>query len=167
MYDIEPIINKYDVICIDEIQFYKDAHIFCDKWANLGKIIEACGLNGTFDRKPFEEISKLIPFCEDITYQTAICKKNGNNAPYSKRLTPDNSEVLIGNMYDAVDRSTYYTENSSDELYKIHEISKFKEFIGIYLKRMNIEHNSVVANKMIENYVPNVNFAELLQNKSI
>ena len=54
LYDIEPIINKYDVICIDEIQFYKDAHIFCDKWANLGKNIEACGLNGTFDRKPFD-----------------------------------------------------------------------------------------------------------------
>src|SRR3990172_13384553 len=30
--DIEHLIDDYDVICIDEVQFYKDAHIFCDKW---------------------------------------------------------------------------------------------------------------------------------------
>src|SRR3972149_2403345 len=55
--EVDHIVSNYDVILIDEIQFYKDAPIFCDKWANEGKIVEACGLNGTFDRKPFEIIS--------------------------------------------------------------------------------------------------------------
>ena len=44
--DIEQNILKYDVICIDEIQFYEDANIYCDKWANNDKIVEVCGLNG-------------------------------------------------------------------------------------------------------------------------
>ncbi|MCJ7637940.1 MAG: hypothetical protein MUO21_10665, partial [Nitrososphaeraceae archaeon] len=47
--EADKLINNYDVICIDEVQFYQDAYIFCDKWANEGKIIEACGLNGTFN----------------------------------------------------------------------------------------------------------------------
>ena len=44
--EFNSLINDYDVILIDEIQFYPDAYIFCDKWANENKIVEASGLNG-------------------------------------------------------------------------------------------------------------------------
>ena len=30
--DINDKINKFDVICIDEIQFFNDAYIYCNKW---------------------------------------------------------------------------------------------------------------------------------------
>ena len=73
--ELDKVIKIYDVICIDEIQFYKDASFYCDKWANEGKIIEACGLNGDYKRKPFEQISLLIPMIENITYLNAIDKK--------------------------------------------------------------------------------------------
>lgn len=46
LYEIDAAIQKYDIIGIDEIQFYKDAHIFCDKWACEGKIVIAGGLSG-------------------------------------------------------------------------------------------------------------------------
>ena len=110
LYEVDYKINNYDVICIDEVQFYKDADIFCDKWANNGKIVEACGLNGTFERKPFPIISNLLPLAENITFLTAICKETGNNAVYSKRLIDDKKEEVIGgeDAYSAVDRETYF-----------------------------------------------------------
>ena len=53
--EIDNIINDFDVICVDEIQFYEDGDEYCDKWANepYNKKIEVCGLNGDYERKPF------------------------------------------------------------------------------------------------------------------
>lgn len=103
-------IGYYDVICIDEIQFFDDADIYCEKWANMGLIVEVSGLNGKYDRKPFEIISKLIPLADDITYKNAICKKTGELAPFTKRLIESKDDIIIGSndIYEAVDRHTYF-----------------------------------------------------------
>jgi thymidine kinase len=108
--DSDNIVQGYDIVCIDEIQFYPDAPEYCDKWANEGKIVVACGLNGKFDRTQWDVISDLIPLVEDITYLTAICLDNGNQATYSKRLTDDTRAEVVGgkDMYQAVDRETYF-----------------------------------------------------------
>ena len=108
--EVDTKIQNYDVICVDEVQFYKDADIYLDKWANDGKIIEACGLNGDYNRKPFDVISQLIPKVENITFLKAICKNNGNDAVFSKRLINSNKQELIGgeNIYEAVDRETFF-----------------------------------------------------------
>lgn len=102
-------VNMFDVICIDEVQFYNDADIYCDKWANLGKIVIASGLNGTSERQPFEIISKLIPKCENIIFKTAICRDNGNDACFTKCNVAKTDKVKIGgsDIYEAVDRLTY------------------------------------------------------------
>lgn len=102
-------LDIYDVICIDEIQFYEDAPEFCEKWANKGKIIECSGLSGTFKRHPFPVISKLVPLCEDIQFLTAICIESGQPASFSKlniNSTSDDSAINIGgcDKYTAVDR---------------------------------------------------------------
>lgn len=105
-------INDYDVICIDEIQFYQDGATYCDRWANAGKIIEACGLNGTFERKPFDVITNLLPLVEDITFLTAVCKETGNDAAFSKLCTDDvavDGKIIGGaDKYRSVDRVTYF-----------------------------------------------------------
>ena len=103
--------SHYDVICVDEVQFYKDAHTYCDKWANEGKIVVASGLNGTYQRKEFKIISQLIPLAEDIQYKTAICRETGNDAHYSYLLKDGKGkEEIIGgtDLYKAVDRETYF-----------------------------------------------------------
>tara|TARA_A100001011_G_C13640736_1_gene567676 strand:- start:3 stop:539 length:537 start_codon:yes stop_codon:yes gene_type:complete len=89
-------VSGYDVICIDEIQFYEDASIMCEKWANQGIIVEACGLNGDFQRKPFEQISLLIPLSDSIIHMVAVDENNGMDAPFTKRLTDDIEQQLIG-----------------------------------------------------------------------
>ena len=102
-------VKDYDVILIDEIQFFPDANIFCDKWANEGKIVEASGLNGDFQRKPFDQISLLIPKSDKISHLVAVDKKDGNNAPFTCRLSDESEQKLIGGdqIYEAMNRRNF------------------------------------------------------------
>lgn len=106
--NIEHIIVNYEVLCIDEIQFYKDAHIYADKWAN-NQIVEVCGLNGDYKREAFEQISLIIPKVENITFLTAIDKVNGKYAPFTKRIVNNNNIELIGGkeLYEACSRENF------------------------------------------------------------
>ena len=107
--ELDNIVKHYHVICIDEIQFYEDAPEFCDKWANEGLIIICAGLSGTFERKEFPVISKLIPLCEKIELLRAVCPETGNDATFSYKMSDNNDVIDIGGSekYKAVDRITY------------------------------------------------------------
>lgn len=147
LYEADDKVREYDVICVDEVQFYKDAHIFCDKWCNEGKIVEACGLNGTFNRTEFPIISKLIPLAENITFLKAVCKETGNDAIYSNiNIDVQNNvtEVIGGaEKYNAVDRQTFFNSN----LKKENNIkNKFKEFLKIYMEN---KQTQLVVNEQV------------------
>lgn len=116
--EYDSLVNDYDIILIDEIQFYKDSSIYCDKWANDGKIVEASGLNGDFKRKPFEQISLLIPLCDSISHLTAVDKENGQDAPFTARLGSQSSQTLIGgdDLYKAVCRENYINHVFSQQV---------------------------------------------------
>ena len=124
-------IIHYDVICIDEIQFYKDAHIFCDLWANKGKIIIASGLSGTFNRTPFPIISRLIPLAESVDVLNAICVPTAKEASFTK-LTIENTtggtEIIGGaEMYIPVDRKTFFVTDADKQKYLDTIINNFIE----------------------------------------
>jgi len=108
--DLDQYVNNFDVICIDEIQFYPDAALFCDEWANRGKIVEACGLSGDFLRKPFDQISLLIPMSDDIQHVKAVCRETGLDAPFSKRISAEQEQEVIGgeDKYVAVSRIVFF-----------------------------------------------------------
>ena len=46
--EVEPEAMKYDVIAIDEGQFYPDIVEYAEKWANAGKTIIISALDGTW-----------------------------------------------------------------------------------------------------------------------
>ncbi|QKF94268.1 thymidine kinase [Fadolivirus algeromassiliense] len=155
LYEADKVSENYDVVCIDEVQFYKDAHIFCDKWANEGKIIEACGLNGTFNRTEFPIISKLLPLAENITFLKAVCKETGHDATYSNiniDVEGNTTEVIGGSdKYNAVDRLTFFNSQTKKENdYKI----KLKEFVKVY---MEMKNNKFALNEyalmQLDNYI--------------
>ena len=106
---VDNLILDYDVICIDEVQFYSDSSLYCDKWANQGKIVEACGLNGDFNKKPFEQITKLIPQIDNLLFLKAVDKDTGEDAPFTFRLGSDTAQKVIGGLdkYSAVSRTSY------------------------------------------------------------
>lgn len=112
--DVNDLINDYDVIMIDEIQFYSDASFICDLWANKEKIVECYGLSGDYKREPFEQISQLIPLSDSITHLTAIDKTNGEEAPFTFRISNDTKQEVIGgdNMYIALSRKEYLKMNN-------------------------------------------------------
>ncbi|CAD8079826.1 unnamed protein product [Paramecium primaurelia] len=89
--------KDYDVVAIDEGQFFSDIVEFSEAMANLGKIVIVAALDGTFDRKPFRNILSLIPLAERITKLTAVCwfcKKE--NASFTKRTIQSQEIELIG-----------------------------------------------------------------------
>lgn len=133
LYKIDNLISEYDVICVDEVQFYKDAHIFIDKWANMGKIVEACGLNGNFHRQEFPIISKLIPIAENIVFLKAVCKETGKDCVYSNLniIVEGNETEIIGGSekYNAVDRKTYYKDKD------FYTLGLVREFILLYVNK--------------------------------
>eukprot|EP01130_Rhizamoeba_saxonica_P002664 TRINITY_DN12425_c0_g1_i1.p1 TRINITY_DN12425_c0_g1~~TRINITY_DN12425_c0_g1_i1.p1 ORF type:complete len:247 (-),score=49.00 TRINITY_DN12425_c0_g1_i1:55-741(-) len=113
--DVESICNEFDVIGIDEGQFYPDVVEFCEKMANLGKIVVVAALDGTFQRKPFNDILHLIPLAEDIVKLNAVCVRCHQNAPFSQRIGLETAVEVIGgaDKYISVCRSCFYKENSS------------------------------------------------------
>lgn len=115
---------KSEVLCIDEIQFYEDASEICDLWANNGKIVIASGLNGDFKREPFEQISKLLPKAEKLTFLSAICTQTGKEASFSKRISNEKEVKVIGGSekYIATSRKAYFTDTNYEMQTQIEKI---------------------------------------------
>lgn len=75
----------YDVIAIDEGQFYPDIDIFAEKVANLGKVCLIASLDGDFRRQPYPQIMNLIPKAEQLTKLNAVCQVCYEDAPFTSR----------------------------------------------------------------------------------
>ena len=76
---------KFNVVAIDEGQFFNEIAEVCDRLANEGKIVIVAALDGTFQRKPFGNILNLVPLAERMTKLTAVCVGCGNEAAFTKR----------------------------------------------------------------------------------
>jgi thymidine kinase len=105
------ILHNYDVILINEGQFFTDIIEFCKLWCDdNNKNIVVCGLDGDYQRKPFSPINYLISMADDIVKLKAFCKKcnDGTLALFTHRLTNETEQVLIGSSnYIPVCRKHY------------------------------------------------------------
>lgn len=86
--------EKYDVIAIDEGHFFDNVSKVADELANSNKIVIISALNGTFKRKPWDEVSKLISKSDEIITLTALCEfclRNGfqSNGSFSVKIKGD------------------------------------------------------------------------------
>jgi thymidine kinase len=111
-------IDSYDVIIIEEIQFFKDAVKFVKEYVdNRGKIIIAAGLDGDFNRDIFPVIANLIPLTDKLIKLTAYCGICCDRTPaifsklieINKDTENNNSNIIIGSSdkYIAVCREHY------------------------------------------------------------
>lgn len=108
---IDPMLLDYDVIAIDEGQFFSDVSFCADKLAGLGKTVIIAGLNSTFEKKPFPSISECFALAEEIIKLNAVCIKCYNDdATFSFRSVKDKHVKLVGhsNMYQPLCRDCYY-----------------------------------------------------------
>ena len=105
--------RRYDVIGVDEGQFFADIVEFSEKAANAGKVVIISSLQGTFMRGAFPNILALIPKCEKIKKLTAICKLCKQNASFTFRTASKDCHAMIGgeNMYMPLCRECHARES--------------------------------------------------------
>ena len=103
--------QDYEVIGIDEGQFFPDLVTWCEAMANRGKIVLVAALDGTFQRRPFAEMMALVPLAEAVTKLQAVCMICFQEAAFSKRTTLESSVEVIGgaDKYMAGCRRCYFS----------------------------------------------------------
>jgi len=114
--DIMSIYKDYDVIAIDEGQFFGDIEK-CDMFANNGKTVIVAALDATFQRKPFGKVLELIPLAEKISKLSAVCVVCNSDAFFSQRIVEDSTIELIGGgeSYRAVCRKCFYSDKKKEK----------------------------------------------------
>jgi thymidine kinase len=94
---IQPNLEDFDVIMIDEVQFLKNAlqtvKVLVEE---LGKIVITSGLDGDYLQQPFGEVCHLIVFADKFTKLNAVCKLTKEDASFSKRIIASQSKEFIG-----------------------------------------------------------------------
>ena len=108
--EILDLIEDFDVVAIDEAQFF-DTEIVdvCNQLANSGIRVIVAGLDMDFKGKPFGPMPNLMAIAEFVTKVHAICVKTGNLANFSHRISENDELVLLGekNAYQPLSRSAF------------------------------------------------------------
>lgn len=107
--------NQYDVIGVDEAQFFPDLIEFAEMMVrDHRKIILIAGLSGDSDRKKFGKIIDLIPQADDVVFLHALCRscmkgQRVRDAPFSKCTTNKSNQVMVGgnDTYEAACRQCH------------------------------------------------------------
>ena len=89
-------IKSYDVIGIDEGQFFPDLVEVCEELALMKKTVIVAALNGDFRMEPFPVVAKLISKADKIKLLKAYCFNCHRDAKYTLRTIQSNETVLIG-----------------------------------------------------------------------
>jgi len=91
-------LQEADVILINEGQFFPDLYESCIRLMYMNKKVYVCGLDGDFQKKPIGQMLELIPICDNVTKLTSLCAicKNGTRGIFSKRVTGEQEQIIIG-----------------------------------------------------------------------
>lgn len=96
--------KTFNVIGIDEAQFFEDLSEFCLQLAEIHNVkVIVSGLNSDFRRQKFGSICDLLPLCDNITKLypfCAICAKSKILTPalFSKRTIVSEEKIVIGDI---------------------------------------------------------------------
>jgi len=106
---------KADVLLIEEAQFFEDLYEFVVNAVEKdNKHVIVSGLDGDYNRVPYMQIIRLIPFADIVERKNALCIKcrDGTIASFSKRLVECTDRHLVGgnDKYIPVCRYHYRSE---------------------------------------------------------
>lgn len=105
--------NEYDVVLINEGQFFDDLEEFVKMMLDKNKKIYVCGLDGDFKRQKFGKILDLIPLCDKVEKLTSLCSicRDGTPGIFSQRISLEKEQTVVGaNNYIPVCRKCYVYE---------------------------------------------------------
>lgn len=96
-HDILTLGSNYEVVGIDEAQFFDDElPQVCNKLADQGIRVIVAGLDMDFQGRPFGPVPKLMAIAEIVTKIHAVCVQCGAPATYSYRTATDESQIFLG-----------------------------------------------------------------------
>ena len=110
--------SNCDVVGIDEAQFFDDNIVeVANRLANSGVRVVIAGLDMDFLGRPFGPMPNLMATAEYVTKVHAICKKTGNLANYSMRISDNEDLVQLGETesYNAVSRKIFVEESLAEK----------------------------------------------------
>lgn len=70
----EILLENFEVLAIDESQFFEDLLGFVKNWLTKGKIIYVAGLDGDIEQKIFGDLVYLIPYATEVRKLNAVCE---------------------------------------------------------------------------------------------
>ena len=111
--DILKIKTKYEIIGIDEAQFFSDQIIeVCNLLANQGIRVIITGLDMDYSGKPFGPMPFLMAIAEQVTKVHATCDETGEPALYSYRKNENSETIMIGEKkeYMPLSRKAYISK---------------------------------------------------------
>ena len=126
-------VDNYQVIAIDEVQFFDDeiAEV-CTYLANNKYIVIVAGLDSDFAGEPFKSTMKLLAYAEVVTKLSAICTNCGAPASMTEKISKnrvaadymsDKIEVGDSELYAARCRHCHDVSNKPD----YHNFKKIKK----------------------------------------
>ena len=117
--EVDSKVYEFDVIAIDEGQFFTDIVEHCQKWSDQGKIVIVAALDATFERKPFGSICQLVALAENVKKLTAVCLNCSGEALFTHKHCNKTGEINdIGGLdkYIPVCRSCFIELNTEVKL---------------------------------------------------
>ena len=105
--------SNCDVVGIDEAQFFDESIVeIANQLANNGVRVVIAGLDMDYMGRPFGPMPNLMATAEYATKVHAICKRTGNLANYSMRISGSDDLVQLGetDSYEAVSRKVFTEE---------------------------------------------------------
>jgi thymidine kinase len=107
--------NYYDVIGIDEVQFFYPSIVTTILYLVKDRTVIVSGLDTNYRFEPWRIVPELMAYAEKVDKLTAICNRCGLEATKTQRLIDgepaplDGPEVLIGGLesYEARCRSCF------------------------------------------------------------
>jgi thymidine kinase len=87
----------YDLILIDEAQFFND-NLGAAIWkTSLKRDVVLSAMNGDSDQKPWSTISELLPIIDDIVYKTGVCVDCGSEyGTFSYYKGTKSDKIIVG-----------------------------------------------------------------------
>lgn len=87
---------EYDVVGIDEVQFYDDCVEVAQKLATAGIVVICAGLDSTYLGEPFGHVGRLCCRAEKVVKLKAVCMLCKGDASFTKKIAGNNDIIDIG-----------------------------------------------------------------------
>jgi len=121
--NIKSKVLSYEVIGVDEGQFFPDIVQFCEDMAKLRKTVIVAALDGDYQRKPFGNIIGLVPLAESVVKLSAVCMCCYGEGSFTKRICNDTQIEVIGgaDKYMAACRDCHENDVMEEEKQNVNQ----------------------------------------------